>query len=34
MRLWIWVGILLFSALLVNDAHADLDPFEFPNLSL
>jgi len=29
MRLWIWLSLLLLSTLLVSEAHADLDPFEF-----
>jgi hypothetical protein len=29
MRLWIWLPLLLLSTLLVSEAHADLDPFEF-----
>ena len=29
MRLWMWFPIMLLSMLLVSEAHADLDPFEF-----
>ena len=29
MGLWTWFMMMLLSALLVNEARADLDPFEF-----